>query len=331
MLWLAYILCTGLIVYSGIKLSKYGDIIAEKLELGGVWIGMVLLATVTSIPELVTGISSVTFADVPDIAVGNALGSCVLNMLILAGLDVVRSDAISSKAHFGNILSAGFAILLLSITAMSLFIGKYFYPVDWIGSYSFLIILLYFISVKTVYAFERKQISEFVTGVALELKYQTVSMKKAVFNFSVNGGVVVIAALILPEVGERLAAETGLGQIFVGNVLIAFSTALPELVVSVSAIRMNAVDLAIGNLFGSIIFNVFILAIDDIFFIQGPLLSYVDQNHIISAISALAMTSIAVIGLTYRASKKRLLLSWHSLGIVVIYIFNLILLYRLRK
>jgi len=330
MLWLAYILCTGLIIYSGTKLSKYGDIIAEKLQLGRVWIGMVLLATVTSIPELVTGISSVTIADVPDIAVGNVLGSCVFNMLILAGLDAIRPEPISSRAHFGHILSAGFAILLLSITIMGLFIGKYFYPVDWIGSYSFLIMLLYFTSIKTVYSFERKQISEFVKEVALELKYEKVSMRKALLKFSVNALLVVLAALVLPEVGERLAIETGLGQIFVGNILIAFSTALPEMVVSVSAVKMGAVDLAIGNLFGSIIFNIFILAVDDVFFIKGPLLSFVDQNHIVSGVSALAMTSIAVVGLTYRASRKRLLLSWHSFGIIAVYVFNLILLYQLR-
>ncbi|MEK6528922.1 MAG: sodium:calcium antiporter, partial [Nitrospirota bacterium] len=64
--WLEFLICTSLIVYSGIKLSKYGDIIAEKTGLGRVWIGVVLMASVTSLPELVTGISSVTYAGVPD-------------------------------------------------------------------------------------------------------------------------------------------------------------------------------------------------------------------------------------------------------------------------
>ncbi|MBI5640521.1 MAG: sodium:calcium antiporter, partial [Nitrospirae bacterium] len=70
LLWLAFIACTAVIVYSGTKLSKYGDIIAEKTGLGRTWIGVVLMASVTSLPELVTGISSVTYAGVPDIAVG---------------------------------------------------------------------------------------------------------------------------------------------------------------------------------------------------------------------------------------------------------------------
>jgi len=79
-LWIGLILCTSVIVYAGTRLSKYGDIIAEKTGLGGTWIGVVLLASVTSLPELVTGISSVTYAGVPDIAIGNVIGACVSNL-----------------------------------------------------------------------------------------------------------------------------------------------------------------------------------------------------------------------------------------------------------
>ena len=77
LLWTGFIICTGLIIYSGAKLSRYGDIIAEKTGLGRAWIGLVLMASVTSLPELVTGISAVTFAGVPNIAIGDVLGSLV--------------------------------------------------------------------------------------------------------------------------------------------------------------------------------------------------------------------------------------------------------------
>jgi len=93
---------------------------------------------------------------------------------------------------------------------------------------------------------------------------------------------------------------------------------------------MGAIDLSIGNLFGSNIFNIFILAVDDIFFLKGPLLSYASPDHIISALSAIAMTAIAIIGLTYRAERKRLFMAWDSVGIMLCYILNLMLLYMLR-
>ena len=100
LLWLIFLGCTSAILYSGIKLSKYGDIIAEKSGLGRVWIGVILIASITSLPELVTGLSSVIIFKTPDIAAGNVLGSCVFNMLILALLDIFdKSSPISSRVQ----------------------------------------------------------------------------------------------------------------------------------------------------------------------------------------------------------------------------------------
>lgn len=331
LLWSGFIICTALIIYSGAKLSRYGDIIAEKTGLGRAWIGLVLMAAVTSLPELVTGISAVTFAGVPNIAIGDVLGSCVFNMLIISILDAnYRVMPISTKAHQGNILSAAFGILLLGIVTISLYMGKAISPLGWIGPYSILFILIYFIAMRLIYFYEKRQITEALKEKADKLRYKDFTMKQAVINYSINALIVIIAAIFLPKIGEGIAEITGLGQTFVGSIFIAIATSLPEVVVSLSAMKIGAVDLAIGNLFGSNIFNIFILAIDDIFFIQGPLLSYANQNHIISAQSAIVMMAIAVIGLTYRAVRKPLFLAWDSIGIILVYVMNLLLLYALR-
>lgn len=331
LLWVFFIICTAAIVYSGIKLSKYGDIIAEKTGLGRAWIGMVLMASVTSLPELVTGISSVTFAGVPDIAVGDVLGSCVFNMLIIALLDAqYRIMPISAKAHQGNVLSAAFGILLLSAVSLSIFLGDHIASLGWIGPYSIFFIIIYLIAMRLVYFYEKKQIAALMKEKAVELRYKEIATRTAVLNYILNAIVVIVAATFLPKIGEGIAEITGLGQTFVGNVFIAVSTSLPEVVVSFSAVKMDAVDLAVGNLFGSNIFNICILAVDDIFFIKGPILSFVSHNHIISALSAIAMTTIAVIGLTYRSVKKPLLLAWDSIGIILICVMNLMFLYMLK-
>lgn len=330
-LWIGLVICTAVIVYSGAKLSKYGDVIAEKTGLGRAWVGLVLLASVTSLPELITGISSVTFAGAPDIAIGDVLGSCVFNMLIISMLDANNKIMpISTRAHQGNILSAAFGILLLGIASISLHLGETLTPLGWIGPYSMLFIVIYLIAMQMVFLFEKKQIVEAMKEKAIVLKYEDISIKTAFINYGINACVVIIAALFLPEIGKGIAEKTGLGQTFVGNIFIAISTSLPEVVVSLSAMKIDAVDLAIGNLFGSNIFNIFILAIDDIFFVQGPLLSYANPNHIISAQSAIVMMTIAVIGLTYRAAKKPLFLAWDSVGIVLVYAMNLFLLYTLK-
>jgi cation:H+ antiporter len=331
LLWLSFIVCSSIIFYSGTKLSRYGDIIAEKTGLGRTWIGVVLMASVTSLPELVTGISSITYAGVPDIAVGDVLGSCVLNMLIFAILDVFhRPMPISAKAHYGHILSAGFVMLLLGFVAASLFLGDRVSPLGWIGPYSLLFVFIYFIAMRLIYFYEKREISAFLREMAVELRYRDIPAKTAYINFGINALVVIVAAIILPKVGEGIAQITGLGQTFVGNIFIAISTSLPEAAVSISAVKMGLIDLAIGNLFGSNIVNIFILAIDDIFFIKGPIFSFVNIDHIIPALSAITMTTIAIIGLTYNAGKKPLFLAWDSIGIILVYVVNLMLLYKLK-
>ncbi len=328
---LAFIICTAVIVYSGIKLSKYGDIIAEKTGMGRAWTGMVLMATVTSLPELVTGISSVTFAGVPDIAMGDVLGSCVFNMLIIALLDALyRPMPISTKAHRGHVLAGGFGVVLLYIVVVSMFAGDKASQLGWIGIYSMVVCVMYFIAMRVVFIYEKRQFTQYIKERVNELRYKKITTRTAVVNYCFNAALVVIAAVFLPWIGEGIAEMTGLGQTFVGNIFIALSTSLPEVVVAIAAVKMDAVDLAIGNLFGSNIFNIFILAIDDIFFIKGPLLSFVDQTHVISAMSAIAMTTIAIIGLTYRMEKKRLFMAWDSLGILVVYVINVLLLYMLK-
>lgn len=330
-LWTEFIICTAVIVYAGTRLSKYGDVIAEKTGIGKIWLGMVLLASVTSLPELVTGIAAVTYPQAPDIAVGNILGSCVFNLLILAILDALyRSIPISTKAHYIHILSAGFGIILLGVVSVGLFLGERVAPFGWIGLYSMVILVIYFVAVWLVYLHEKKELAHLLKEKQEESKYIDIDIRTAIVKYSTNAFFVVVAAILLPEIGVEIAATTGLGQTFVGNIFIAVATSLPEVVVSIAAIRIGAIDLAIGNVFGSNMFNIAILAIIDVVFVKGPILSYTNPNNIISAVSAMIMTAVAILGLAYRAEKKTLFLAWDSIVIILLYITNLMILYMIR-
>lgn len=88
--WLEFFPCLAVIGYAGSKLSRYGDIIADMTRLGDAWIGLILMASVTSLPELVTGVSAVSLADAPNIAVGVVLGRCVFSPALIMLLDYLR-------------------------------------------------------------------------------------------------------------------------------------------------------------------------------------------------------------------------------------------------
>jgi cation:H+ antiporter len=316
-------------MFAGTRLTKYGDIIADKTGLGRTWIGVVLLASVTSLPELFTGISSVWLFNVSDIAGGNAVGACMVNMLMIALLDLIGgSTPVAARAHQGHVLSAGFAILMLGVAGLSLVAGNSFGAIGWIGPYSFVLLGIYLVAMKTLYSYERRRIAEFAKEFEEGARYHEISNAQAYGWFAANAFVIVVAAIYLPGIGEKIAAATGLGETFVGSIFIALATTLPELTVSLTAYRIGAVDMAVGNLFGSNLFNVSILALDDFFYVAGPLLNYVSANHLVSVIGTISMTAVAVIGLTFRATRKRFLLSWDALAIAAIYIVTSFLLYR---
>jgi cation:H+ antiporter len=331
MVWIQFIVCTAVIVFAGTKLSQYGDIIAAKTGMGRTWIGVILMASVTSLPELMTGISSVAIFDLPNIAAGDVLGSCMFNLLIIALLDAMSgASPISSKAHQGQVITAGFGVLLLSLVGISIAAGGKIPALGWVGVYSLFFLTAYLLAIRIVFLYEKKRIAEIIEEMAEAVEHDHISKARAFTMYGLNALLVIGAATWLPHLGEEIAEITGLGRTFVGSIFIALATSLPELVVSISALRIGAVDMVLGNLFGSNLFNIAILALDDILYRKGPLLSHIDTNHLISACAAMAMTGVAVIGLTYRASRKTLLVAWDSVGIILIYALATYLLYAMR-
>lgn len=311
------------------QLSRYGDAIAEKTGMGRNWIGLVLLATVTSLPELITGTSSVLIHDLPDIAVGAILGSCMCNILIIALLDVLSGPKpVSHQVHDGHVLSAGFGQLMLGLVCLDIVAEERLPTIGWVEPLSPLFILLYVLAMKLIYQHEKKRVNEIMEDI--ESQYKDLSLKRALIMFSLNSLVIVIAGIFLPDIGESIAKLTGLGNTFVGSVFIAISTSLPEIVVCISAARIGAFDMAVGNLLGSNLFNIAILSIDDALYLKGPLLEVADKSHLVSALAGLIMTSIAIVGLTYRAEKKPAFIAWDAFGITVVYILGTFILFTMH-
>lgn len=327
--WLNFLICVAIIGYAGTKLSRYGDVIAEKTGLSGTWVGLVLLATVTSLPELVTGITAVTVAQAPNIAIGDVLGSCVFNLTILVMLDLMhREESIYSRANRGHVLAAGFGVILIGFTGFSLLLGaRGLVPaLGHIGLYTPIIVLLYAIAMQTVFRHERESVEAFVEQRAR--RYEHVALRVAVLRYAGAAIAVVGAGIWLPFVGVALARQMGWSNSFVGTLFVAFATSVPEFVVTVAAARMGALDMAIGNLLGSNLFDVLVIAVDDVFYTPGPILAHVSAVHAISAMSALVMTGLAIVGLYYRPRKRiARTVGWVSLALFTVYLLNTYVLY----
>ena len=327
--WLQFFACAAVITVAGTKLSRYGDIIAEKTGVSGSWVGLVLLAGVTSLPELVTGVSSVTIADSPNIAVGDVMGSCVFNLAILVVVDLLyRDESIYRRASQGHILSAGFGVVMIGFAGLNVMVGDRGTVLVFghVGAYTPVMLVLYLVAVRAVFHYEREQLITHSREEAL--RYPEVTLRQVAVRYAIAALAILAAGTWLPFVGVQLAEAMGWHKTFVGTLFVAGATSLPELVVTIAALRMGAFDMAIANLLGSNLFNMAILAIDDALYLSGPLLSHVSPLHAISAASASVMTGIVIVALLFRP-RSRLFrtVGWVSVGLFLFYLLNTYLLY----
>ena len=330
MTWLLFLAVSVVIVGAGTRLARYGDVLGEKTGLGRSWIGVVLLAATTSLPELFTGFGATALSSHPDIAAGDVLGSCMFNLLILSLMDAVQPEPLSARAHQGHALSIGFGLLLIAIAGIGLAGGSRVPDLGRIGLTTPIVIGLYFVSMRSVFVHEQRRRARELSEVAERLEYEDVPTRKAVAGYAVAAAMVVAGSLWLPRIGADLARETGLGEAFVGSLFIAITTSLPEIVVSLTAVRIGALDLGIGNVLGSNLFNLLILGLDDVFYAHGPLLAEVDRGHVVSVLAVVMMNALFLVGLTQRALTKRFAVAWDTAALAVVYVAAVTLVFRLR-
>lgn len=324
LVWLKFLLCLVIILVAGTKLARYGDVIAKKTGLGGIWIGLVLLAGVTSAPELVTAVSSAALVGASDLALGTLLGSCLFNLAILALLDILcHPMPILSKASLRHIASAGLGILLIAIAAGSILAeGRFFgLALGWVGISSIIILIFYLAGVWGAFHFEHRQ--QLQPLQASPLQYEESPIRTVWFKFAVAAVAIIGAGIWLSFVGNEIAEITGWGTSFVGSLFLAIATSMPELVVTVTALRLGAIDMAVADILGANMLDIAHIFAVDLFYIQGPVLGSVSSAHLITATVVTVMSLLVIVGLRFRQKRKTFfVISGYGLALIGLYIFG---------
>lgn len=317
--WGEFAICMLAIGLAGPQLTRYGDKIAVILGLSRSWIGLVLLATATSLPELFTGMSAVMVAGQPEIAVGNALGACVLNLAMLVVLDESsRKEPMYRRVDQGHLLAAGFGVVMIGAAGASLLLSHQALRLSilHVSIFSPLIVLLYVVAMRASFDYERRMRPPADLVVTEEM-----TLAQALARYGTAAAVVVAAGAWLPFIGAEIAEVMGWKTSFVGTLVITGATSLPELVVTLSALRLGAVDMAIGNILGSNLFDILILALDDIFYAKGPLLADVSAAHAITAFAAVVMSGIFVVAMLFKPeSRVGGIVGWVSIALLMVYL-----------
>ena len=300
-LWLSFLICALIIIFTGTKLTRYGDIIAEKTGLGRVWIGAALIPLATALPEITSCVGAARIK-APNLAIGNIFGSIMFNLLIIAIADFAHGPGpLLKEITPGQIITAILGIFLCAIAALSMLLKPSFLFVG-VGIDSLILIILYFLGIVVIFKYSKKTKPDNVLGVSEE-KYTAYSLPLTNIKFLIAATIIIFTAMKLARIANNLADLTGWGTTFMGTIILAFVTSLPELVTALAAIRIKAYDLSVGIVLGANILNMTIPFFSDIFYDGPPILSVVSPQHIISALMAIILTSIAIASVVYKPKK----------------------------
>ena len=330
--WVTFVLSAALIVVSAMQLAKYGDVIAARTKLGGMFIGVLLLAGATSLPELLTSINSIQMGS-PELSAGNFFGSSAFNMFILAILDVLgRDQRILRTSQGKHLVSGGFAVFICTLVLFALVANPIFdkigFSIGWVGIESIIIMAFYVLAIYKIQQSEQDNVSTEMTEEELS---EIPSLKVGLLGFAAAAIVLGIVTPFMVRASEQISEITGLGTSFVGSTLVALVTSLPEMVTSISAISIGAADMALGNLFGSNMFNMFGIGIADLFYTKGRFLATVDDSFIVVGMLGVLMTSFGLLGNIVKFKRVAKVIDVDSIIMTIMYFGGMYLLFVMSR
>ncbi|MHC5111631.1 MAG: sodium:calcium antiporter [Planctomycetota bacterium] len=331
-----------IVIMAGRKFTRLADDMADKLNLGSGWVGLILLATVTSLPEVVTG-STATWIGNPDMAIAALFGSCSFNITLIFLLNfITRGGSVLKGVSESHALTSSFGLALIAIALFGVMLGKKFEAPEHENfaqiceiCWAVTILIIYVWCMQLTYRYE-KRIDE-----------QLADQQGESFgagNYAKVAGiavVIVVAAWWLARTGDVLSDHKigflgrSLGSTFVGAGFLAFATSLPEITTSVTAVRLGNLNMALGNIFGSNMFNIFVIPmLKAVSLMRGDTLlmhkdSFDATQSVFTGMLAILLTAIALGGLTYK-SKRVMLGKWKmgfdSILIGIVYLGGMFLL-----
>lgn len=328
--WAKFLVSAVLVVIGGVKLTRYANVVSDKMNLSKAWVGMILLGLITSLPELAASLASVVLLRAPNLAVGNIAGSVNFNLMIVVLLDIAyRKGAVTNqvKASRTYDFSAEFFGILASIVVIEIFLAWHLGVLSFghVSCGSILIVLVYVLAVRTIFESGEKPSAE-KKPIAQTIK----DAKEPLVKLLVSAAVVVIGGIWLSGICDEIARMTLLGRTFTGTIFLGFVTSLPEIVVSLVALKIGAFDLAFGNILGSNIFNILILAVCDLFYKRGPLFARVSSAHILIMSLSVLLTTILIIGIQNPKKKTIFGLGIDTFFMLICFAMGLKFLYHLR-
>lgn len=278
-----FLVLAFLTIFLSVKLSYYGDALSKQTRLGSALIGGLLIASITSLPELVTSISAV-FINNPQLSFGDILGSNMFNIFVLS----IYNISFFKKDFFCNTNT------------------KYKYEcIVLLLEYLFILLRLGFVTTILLLVIYFLYIIKVLKSTNEEINIETKKVDKPLPKFIGYSMLLVLLSILLTFQADKIThIYPQVSSSVVGAILLGITTSLPEVVSTYALIKYNNFDMAISNMLGSNIFNFLILALSDFFVKNNHIYSYIDINSYSYLFGGIAVTSLLLIVILLKKKKK---------------------------
>lgn len=324
LIYIGYVAMVAVIVLLSMKLGKYVDIIDAKSNISGAFIGGVMLAAVTSLPELFTSLSAIWIVHENSMIIGNILGSDLVNIAFFGAILLVFGRGVK-KAKFTKFYYVGCAVgcAMYALVTLGLYLADYM-QFTWYSIVSPLIFVLYIVYIKMT-----PKTAESESGG----KDEGLTLKQAIVRFIICAVVLIGASICMTYLTDMVADMLNLGKTFAGALFLGVATSLPELISSITLCHRNNYNAAAGNIVGSNVFNFCILFVADVFsFAPGRSGVYVLDGDsqwllIFGVIATLSMLGMMMIKNRIGRDNRRAMVAVHALNLIppVLYILYLLI------
>ena len=303
-----FLFLAGLTVFLSFRLSYYADLLNKTTNISGVFIGGILLAGITSLPELVTCLSSI-FLNNPYLAIGDILGSNFFNIAMMCFFDILFIKTMFYN-YTKNRYYLIYVLLILNYLIMYLFMGGTFnLEIFNIGLPSFIIIITYIFYLRNAKEEETKK--EVIT-----------TKEHVLLKFFLVGLFMVIVSILLTLVVNLIAGKNpNVASSFIGAILLGITTSMPEVITFIALVKMKSFDLALSDIIGSNLFNLLILAIGDIFLKNKEIYYFVDKESMFLLVFGLILTILSFYQNNRKVVKNKLVYIIPSLMGILLYIY----------
>lgn len=316
MMYIQYLILAALVVILAVRLSYYVDVLDRKTNLSGAFIGGVMLAAVTSLPELFTALTAVLALDRPQLVQGDILGSNVFNLCVIGGLllcyhkDYMKAKL--SKSHQSTLLY-GLVMYALAFIAILKPMDIPLGPIN-VNLMTIAILIVYAINVKFMKSDESVE-NENEDDCPL-------TVKQVSLRFVLYSVLLVAVSILLTHVTDTISHDLNLGATVAGAIFLGIATSLPELSASVNLVRMRNFNASFGNIVGSNLFNFTILCFADILYTKGGI--YLYESQVVNLLIFGALSSVFTL-LLIKGQKQKVIVLTSSALILVSYVLSIAL------